>query len=70
MVPALEEVNPLSPDELHDAVLLSQTPRPKVRAKMLERLGLSNSDERIAHDRLNQFKNAQSDPPIRLNPVA
>ena len=70
MVAALEEVDSLSPDEVDDPMLLGQTPRPEIRPKMLERPGLPDADERIAHDRLDQFKDAQSDSPVGLHPMA
>ena len=52
-------MNPIVSDEVHNAVFLSQSPGPHVRAESLERFGFADSREGIANDRLHQLQQAQ-----------
>ena len=69
MVARLQEVNRILLDQIDDSVLVSQPSRPHVRAQSLERFGLSNTDERIAEDRLNKIEQPQCELAVRSHKV-
>jgi hypothetical protein len=70
VVARLKEIDPFCPNHIHDSMLLGDTSRPDVRAKVLERLWLADADKRVAHDRLDELQDAEGNASIRLNPVA
>lgn len=69
VVAGLQEVDAILTDQVHDAVLLRQTPRPGPRREILEGLRLPDSLKRIAQDRLDQIERSQRDTPVGLDPV-
>lgn len=68
MIPPLEEVDPIVTDEINDTVFLREPARPDPGSQVLEWLGLSDSGERVAQDRLDQFQCPKRDLSIGLDP--
>jgi hypothetical protein len=69
VVAAHEEIHAIVSDEIYDAMLLGYAPRPDISTHVLQRLGFSNSGERITHDGFDQVQNAQGSSAISLHPM-
>ena len=68
MVSALEEVDPIVAHQIDESVLLSDSARPQIRAKVPDRLGLSDSLEGVSGDPLHQVHDFECDTPIGVDP--
>ncbi len=69
MVSRLQEINSIVAHEINNAVFLCQSSRPTTRCEIFEWFRFANTIKRIAQNGVNQFKSAQSQFAIRLNPV-
>src|SRR2546422_11036225 len=69
MIPRLEKVYAVCADQVDNAMLLCEPPRPGVRREVLQRLRLADPVKRVAHDRLDEIERAQGDFAISLRPV-
>jgi hypothetical protein len=70
VVASLQEVDSVGTYHVDHSMLLGETTGPEIRSEMTERLRLPDAGERIPNDRLNQIKEPQRKPTIRLNPEA
>jgi len=55
MISRLQEIYLRVRDEIHNAVLLCEAPRPRAGRKILKRLRLADSGEWVAHDSLYEI---------------
>lgn len=69
-IPGLQEIDALVTRKVHDAVLLSQPPRPRPGSQVPEWLGLAGSVERVAQNRLDQVEGAQGKLAVDLDQIA
>ncbi len=69
MMTRLREMDPVRSDQVDLSVLLCDPSRPDTRPKSLERLRLAFSHKRIAHDGVDEMKNAQGHFSILFDPV-
>jgi len=70
VVPTLEEVDSTSRDEVHDPVLLRESPGPNSRPQILQRLRLCAAPVRIAEHGFDEIQHAGRRFPICLDPEA
>jgi hypothetical protein len=70
MIPRLDEIDACIADDIHQAVLLRNAPRPDAWAEVLERLRLADAGERITHDGFDKRQNAQGRASLGFDPVA
>ncbi len=70
MVPGLEEVDAFVSDQIDDAVLLRQAPRPHVGAEIFDGFGLADSLKGISAHRLDEIEAAQRGLPVGRDPVS
>ncbi len=68
--PRLQEIYSAFTDQVHDAVLLGQTPGPSPGGEMFERLRFAKTTKRISQNGFDQRQRTQGDPPIGLHPMA
>ncbi len=59
MVPGLQEINPVFPDKINEAMLLGQSSRPCARGQIFERYGFADSVEGVAQNRRDAIENPQ-----------
>jgi hypothetical protein len=69
MIPGLEEVDQVIPDQVNDPMLETEPPRPDSRPEILEGFGLSQTRERVAHHVQDNIQNADRIPPVGLDPM-
>jgi hypothetical protein len=69
VISALQEVDSIVSDQVHDPMLLGQPARPEIRSEMPQWLWLPDADERIADDRLDQLQQTQRGAPVGLDPM-
>jgi len=70
VVTRLQKRDAVPLDEIDEAMLLREAPRPDTPAEMLQRLRLADSVERISHDGLDEIHETQRDAPLGFDPVA
>jgi hypothetical protein len=68
VIPALEEIDPVGPDEIDEAVLLRDAPGPGAGSEMLQRLRLPDSLEWVAQDGFDEIEDLERNLPIRRDP--
>src|SRR5713226_9069861 len=68
MVASLKEVDSLAAYLVNEPVLLSDPSGPCASEKILERLRLANSSERIPQNCFHQLQDPQCRVPVRLHP--
>lgn len=69
VVAGLEKIDSIGPHEIHDAVLLRDATRPRIRCEVAQRLWPTDALKRITPHRLDKIDDTQSDASIILNPV-
>ncbi len=70
MIAALQKIDSLIPDQIHESVFLGDAPGPDAGAEIFEEFGFAEALERIAHDGFDQFQNTQGDAAVCLHPVS
>jgi hypothetical protein len=70
MISALQEIDSAWPNEVNEAVLLSDAPRPSARRQMLQRLRFSDTVERFSKDRFDEIENLERGSAVLGNPPA
>lgn len=68
MITSLEKIDSFVPNEVHDAMLLSQATRPKAGAEMLQGLGFSDTLVWVAQDLFDDMQAAESGLAVVLDP--
>lgn len=69
VIPRLEELDPVVTDDVDDAVLLGEAPRPGALRQVLQRLRFSDACKRIPQDGLDDREGAQGHPAVCLHPI-
>ena len=70
VITALEKINSVVTHEVHEPVLLSDSPRPGPGCEVFQRFRLSGPFERIADHRFHEIQNLESDSAIFAHPPA
>ena len=70
MVSGLQEIDPVVPDEIDEAMFLSEAAGPDAWSQIFERFRLADSGKGISHDRLDQGEGSQGCLAVGLNPVS
>lgn len=70
MIACLKKIDPISTHKIHEAVLLRDATGPCPLREVLQWFRFADTHKRIAHDCLNQIKDAKRDRPVHRDPVA
>ena len=69
MILRLQKIHPIIPHHVHQSVFLGDASRPDAGGEVFEGFGFANALEGLAHDGLDQFRDAQADAAVGLDPV-
>lgn len=70
MIPGLEKIDSVVPDQVNQAVLLGDAPGPEAGGEMLEGFGFADALEWVAEDRFDKIQDAQGGFALCLDPMA
>lgn len=68
VVSALEEIDCVIGDAVHQTVFLSDSPRPAAAEQVFQRFGFPRAFEGVPHDRIHEIQNSHGDRALVFDP--